>query len=414
MSQLVAKREELASKQKALAAIFSEAKTSDPNVYDLKLVKSLDGSDADRRGVIQQLNSELNDLAKDVELLTAQENVTAMGKHLNAPVSGLTMPSGAPQAKSIGELFVASDAYKSGIKAKQGVEGSFDIDAKAFVQSYGLKTTMTEAAGYAPQAIRVADIVPFATRPIQLLDMIPALDTSQNAVVFMEETTFTNNAVETPENTAYPENALAFTERTSSVRKIPAFLPVTDEQMEDVPFIQSYVTDRLGFMVRQRLDGQLIVGDGNAPNLRGIKNASNLNTQAKGSDPAPDAIYKGIVTVFLVGRAVANLVVMHPTDWQNLRLLRTAEGVYIWGSPSDAGQPRIWGLPVAQSDADTAGTAYLGDFANYSYLAYRHGLDIQVGYINDDFKLGKKSIRADVRVAFVIRRGAAFAKVTGL
>jgi hypothetical protein len=47
-------------------------------------------------------------------------------------------------------------------------------------------------------------------------------------------------------------------------------------------------------------------------------------------------------------------------------------------------------------------------------LAYRRGLDVQVGYINDDFKLGKKSIRADVRVAFVARRGAAFAKVTGL
>jgi HK97 family phage major capsid protein len=184
--------------------------------------------------------------------------------------------------------------------------------------------------------------------------------------------------------------------------------------MEDVPFIQSYVQDRLAFMVRQRLDGQLTIGNGTPPNLQGLKTLAGVSTQAKGSDPTPDAIYKGIVLVYLTGRAQASAVVMHPTDWQNLRLLRTAEGVYIWGSPADAGQPRVWGLPVVQSDADTAGTAYLGDFTNYSYLAYRHGLDIQVGYINDDFKLGKKSIRADVRVAFVVRRPAAFTKVTGL
>src|SRR5207247_2586670 len=105
----------------------------------------------------------------------------------------------------------------------------------------------------------------------------------------------------------------------------------------------------------------------------------------KGSDPSPDAIYKAMVKVQITGRAYPSVVVMHPTDFQNIRLLRTAEGVYIWGSPSDAGLSRIWGLPVAVSDAIAQGTALVGDFANFCGLVFRSEITIQAGYINDDF-----------------------------
>jgi len=178
--------------------------------------------------------------------------------------------------------------------------------------------------------------------------------------------------------------------------------------------VEDYVNGRLTFMVRQRLDGQLVVGNGVAPNLLGVLNATNLQTQAKGSDPALDAFFKAIIKIRLVGRAVPSGILMHPTDWQNLRLTRTAEGIYILGSPAANDQPSIWGLPVALTDALTAGTAVVGDFANFSQLVYRHGLDVQVGYINADFQLGKKSIRADVRCAAVWYRGSAFCSVTGL
>ena len=211
------------------------------------------------------------------------------------------------------------------------------------------------------------------------------------------------------------EAALALTEQSSPVRKIAVFLPVTDEQLEDEQQARGYINNRLPFMLRQRLDGQVLVGNGTAPNLRGFLNVVGIQTQAKGADPVPDAIYKGMVLSRVTGRAFPNAVVFHPLDWQDVRLLRTADGIYIWGSPSEAGPARIWGLPVVESDAITQNTALVGDFANFSELSVRRGIDVQVSNSHGTYFVeGKQAVRADMRVALVVYRPAAFCTVTGV
>jgi HK97 family phage major capsid protein len=275
-------------------------------------------------------------------------------------------------------------------------------------------------AGWVPETLRTGRLVDFATRPVQVTDLIPQTTTTQAAVVYMEETTFTNNAAEVLESVqatpgTYPEAALALTERSSPVRKIAVFLPVTDEQLEDVTQIQGYLNNRLPFMIRQRLDSQILVGNGTSPNLRGVLNVVGIQTQAKGADPIPDAVYKAMVLVQVTGRAQPNGIVVHPTNWQSVRLLRTADGIYIWGNPSDAGPDRIWGVQVALSDAITLGTAVVGDFANYSELSVRRGLDTQISNSHSTYFVeGKQAIRADIRCAAVFYRPTAFCTVTGL
>jgi HK97 family phage major capsid protein len=165
--------------------------------------------------------------------------------------------------------------------------------AAAF-DTIGSKTLMTTAAGFAPQSIRIPGFVEAATRPIQLLDIIPVGQTGMEQVVYMEETTRVHAAAEKGEGVAFAESQFAFTERTSPVRKITDSLPVTDEQLEDVALIQSYINGRLTFGVRQRLDSQCLIGDAAGSNLRGIKNVVGIQTQAKGADPVMDAFFKAM------------------------------------------------------------------------------------------------------------------------
>lgn len=396
----------LKAKQDELGSIFAEA---GPDL-DLSKVKSVSGA-ADSKAVaeyIRTLNTEVGDIAKEAENLravqkAAQASIKAaeQGNHGTESGDGNKASDGYSQTKSFGEVFTDSDAFKS-----KGAEASLDYD---------LKTLMTTSAGWAPEVLRTGKVVDYATRPIRVLDLIPTTTTSQSAVQYMEETTFTNDAAEALEAGTFAESALALTERTSNVRKIATFLPVTDEQLEDEVQARGYINNRLPFMLRQRLDSQVLVGDGAAPNLRGVNNVVGIQTQAKGADPVPDAVYKAITLVRTVGFAIPDAYVTNPTDWQDVRLLRTAEGIYIWGNPSEAGPERIWGLQVVQSEAQTLNAGVVGDFGNYSELSIRRGVDVQVSNSHSTYFVeGKQAIRADIRAALVFYRPAAFCTVTGV
>ena len=212
---------------------------------------------------------------------------------------------------------------------------------------------------------------------------------------------------------AYAESTLALTEQTNTVRSIGTSLPVTDEQLADVPQVESYINMRLPNMINRRLDGQILVGDGSAPNLKGINNVSGILTQALGGDTVPDAVYKGLRQVRVTGRAMPNIIYAHPNDWESIRLLRTADGIYIWGSPAEAGVQRIWGVTVGETDAQTENTILGGD-TTFSQLFMRQDMLVEIGTVNDDFLDGRQTVRAGLRAAFVVYRPAAFVQITGV
>lgn len=393
-----------------LATIFDEA---GPEI-DLKKVKSISGDSTAKAEEIRKINDELTDLGKQRDEMNqvqkAAQRIRAAGDAAEAAARGGSAgsepgsPVGhAPRAKSIGEMFVESKAYKG----RSGHEtATLDIE---------LKTLFQTSAGWAPETTRTGRVVESALRPVQVTDIIPQGTTTQSAVVYMEETTATNAATEILEGGLYPESALALAEQSSTVRKISTWIPVTDEQLEDEAQARGYIDRRLPFFLRQRLDSQILNGNGTAPNLAGLLNVAGIQTQAKGTDPISDAVYKAMVKVRVTGRAMPDAVIFNPFDWQLVRLLRTTEGLYIWGNPSEAGPERIWGLQVTQGDVLPQGTAVVGDFANFSELAVRRGIETKVSDSHSDFFTnGKLAVRADIRAALLWYRPAAFCTVTGV
>jgi HK97 family phage major capsid protein len=398
------------TKQNELGTIFAEA----GETIDFTKVRAVKGTTREIAAHVRGLNDELTDLAKEREdLLGVQKAAQRTMAAPDARRGGGAEPGAEPgrysptvqSTESLGTLFTKSRAYKE-ISGTSGPETTIDVELKAL---------MSTTDGFAPETTRTGRLVESAQRPIQVVELIPQTTTTQSAIKYMEETLFVNNAAETAEGNQYPESALKYDEKSSIVRKISTYLPVTDEQLEDEPQVRGLIDNRLMFMIRQRLDLQILVGNGTAPNLTGILNTSGIQTQAKGGDPVPDAVFKAVTKVNVTGQAMANAVVMHPFDWQDIRLLRTADGLYIWGNPSDAGPERIWGLRVVQAQALTENTGLVGDFANFSELSVRRGVDVQVSNSHSDFFInGKLAVRADTRVALVVYRPAAFCTVTGI
>lgn len=404
--------EKLNAKRAELAAIFDGAKTKQDGQdrYNLTPAQLED---------VKARNAEIDDLAAQVESLKAadeiyQANAKAMRdanrgvNHL--PLGGQKTEGNQPQreVKSLGQLFVEAEAYKG----RRGVKG-LEVSLNEF-DFLEVKTLMETGAGFAPQSIRTGRVVEYAHRRPMVADIIPQSPTTQAAVVYMEETTSTNSAATRLEGGAAGESALVYTERSVAVREISTILPVTEIQIEDVAQAQSLIDNRLMTFLDLAEETQLLTGDNSAPNLNGFHTAVS-QTQAKSTDPTPDALYKAMTKVRATGMAEPSAVIMHPNDWQDIRLLRTTDGIYIWGNPSEAGPERVWGLPVVVTTAETENTALLGDFQLYSEIFRRRGSNIKVSDSHSDyFAKGKLAIRADKRLALAIYRASAFCKVTGI
>jgi len=399
--------EKIAEKSKLVGQIFEEAGAD----MDMAKVKCLgDGDTTAKVEQVKSLQAELEDLHKDQEELTALVK-SRKNADEKSGFDGLPKDDVKPASKSIGQMIMESAAVKG-----ERVRVRLDIDPLKSILAPTLKADFFTTSGWAPENLRIPGYVEAPTRPIAVLDMLPIYPTTQNSIVYMLETTKTSAAAEKSEGGAAAESALALTETTEPVQEVATFVPTSKIQLEDVAFAAAYLTNTLNFLVRQKMSYQILNGSGTPPALKGTLNiGGSLQTQAKGTDPGPDAIYKAFTKIRTVGYTEPSVLFINPTDWQDIRLLRTADGIYIFGSPMDSGPDRIWGVRVVQTAECVANTPITGDYANFAFIGMRRGIEVEMssGY-SDYFIKGKLAVLASLRCAVVHTRTAAFCTVTGM
>ena len=376
---------------------------------------------SEQKEEIKKRNDELAELVEDVSIEKKKlQNEKALEED-SKPVSEMPQPAEAVEAKTFGEQFVQSDAYKNYLgKGVKGVDSHIET-----------KTTLT-TTGYPPETLRAPGILETALRdPNAVISLFDVINTDQNAFSYLEETTFTNNAAEAAEGSAVGEAALAFTEKTESIRKMGVFIPVTDELLADEAGIQGYLNSRLQTMIRLRLDSQLLSGDGTAPNLEGILDAGKSSVGSSdfnsynGNLGRIGAIYNAITDIRVNAFTEPDAIIMNPQDWN--QIVTSVNDVTTSGSLNPlfvvAGgfgadvAPTIWGLKVIPTTAISNNTVLVGKFGGgeAANVVMRQGMEVAVSDSHSDFfTKNQLAIRATMRVGFPVYRQAAFHKILNM
>lgn len=381
------------------------------------LIQACEDSEGKFRGTEAQFER-LVALRKEAEDLKAQ-----LDKHANESLPALkeafaglpdpavyapTAPPAAEESKSLGQL-VARDMKRLG-KAPEGFWGkNYDVDLQ-------LKATLTRTE-YAPEALRTGVVVPFPVRPLTLLDIVNIVPTQLGSIRYMEQTTHTPAAAETAEGSALPESTFAFTERNQPIQAVGAYLPITEEALEDNDGLQAIVDGILLNAVRERVETQMIQGDGTAPNLLGVINTTGVQTFARGTTPRIDALIRAIAQVAgegaTPGFANADAIVLHWADYRELVQEKDTNGRYLFGDPVSALGTAVMGVPVIPSNAVPENTAVVGAFRQWHILYQRRGVSVEVGLIGNNFVQRVRTLRCYGRFANVILRPRAFCTITG-
>jgi HK97 family phage major capsid protein len=387
---------------------------------------------ADEKAAIKALQDEcaaiqgrIEGAQGDAALVRLVQGMTADGGNgVSGGVPGLATAS----RRSIGQQFVGDEGVRAFLAAgghrRNGAWASPPVECFGPLMPLHA-TTLTEdpASGgklVVPQYLPGIQSILF--KRLMVADLMASGTATSNAIIYMIETAFTNAAAPTAEGTAKPESALTFDQHTDPVSKIAHWLPVTEELLEDVSAIQSYIDARLTLGVQLAEEDQLLNGNGTPPNLMGVMNRAGLaapvvrNGAATPPETNVDAILRQITAIATTAFVYPDGVVMNPANWFTIATSKSTTGEYLGGGPfSSLPTASVWGTPVAVTPSIVANTALVGAFGTMSQVFRKGGIRVEASNSHQDFFIKNLvAIRAEERLALAVYRPGAFGKVTGL
>ena len=256
-------------------------------------------------------------------------------------------------------------------------------------------------------------------RELTIRSLVNVSQTDSNSVEYMVKDTRLTAAAPTAESAQKPEGTMAYSRATAPVRTIAEWIPVTEQQLADVPQLQNLIDVDLRYDVRRVEELEMVWGPGTGEHLLGIMNTPGVAAgRTVGGDTNLDKIRRSMSDVRVVGKSAPDGVGIHPYDWEDIQLLKGTDNRYVWVVVTDDNGSRIWGLRVVETEAmtnelDTVNTTQqrvilVGAFRRGATLWDRMQPQVAVGWINDQFIRNQRTIRGEERVAFGVKRPRAF------
>lgn len=370
--------------------------------------------------------------AKTAEQISAMDKIIAdITDELKAATDELKdlkskaerLPQGMPQVKTLGEQFTESEAFKE-FKPAKGNNVSMDIPTLWTPQ---VKDTLTGATlGNAPTYLYVPQRVPGIIAPAMVdrhvRDLLPVVQTGMGAVDFIREVVSSGsgsgsgqsalNAATVAEGNLKPESTLVFEEANAPVRTLAHWLPVTRQILEDAAGLRGYIDTRLLYGLALAEDDQLLYGTGTGSEIQGIITADGVQTYnwsaGLAGDTKLDAIRRAMTLARLSNYPVTGIV-LHPSDWEDIELLKGSDEHYIWINVTQGGQMQLWRVPVVDSTAINPLTFLTGAFSMGATLWDRMQAGVRASDSHSDFFTRNMwAILAEERLTQTIYRPSAF------
>jgi HK97 family phage major capsid protein len=276
-----------------------------------------------------------------------------------------------------------------------------------------VKNTLTGSdTNVAPD--RKPGIVGGAVQPFSMEALLPSTPTSSNAIEFTKENVFTNSAAEASEGASKAESSLTWTLVNMPVSTVAHWIKISKQLAADAPALAAYVNSRMRYGVNRRVDTQLVVGDGIAPNISGTYKTGNYTAHGYvnadlGATLKKYVLIRKIMADLYSAGYPADAIVLNPADWATMEIesftVAAGQGLF---SLDSMGRPMLFGVPVVQSLGMAADTFQVGRFSEAYMVHNREGVVVEMSDSDsDNFTKNLITLRAERRLALATERPAA-------
>jgi len=371
---------------------------------ELEIKAALDSHKSSIDAAIQKYESELavageasNEAKAAVKALSEKFESTVTD--LAQKMEGIKTSAKDSVIETAGAEFIKSDAFK------QLVAGNTQrarIEVKNTVTS-GTTTVF-------PQ--QNAGIISGDFKPLTIRQLFRAIPVASNMVNSLREASWTNDAAEVSQGAAKPESDITFEQYNVPITTVAHWIKVSNQLLADAPAVVAYIDTRLRDGLAQRIDAQLLNGNGTSPNLSGITDSGNYTAYtATSGDLLVDAINRAKYALWAKGYA-PDAVIVNPADWGTMERTREynaggIQGSYLYGMPGVAAGVNPFGVRIVLSNNMTAGKFAIGAFDMACALYNRQGATVEMGFVGSDFTNNLVTIRAEERLGLGVDKPSA-------
>lgn len=341
------------------------------------------------------------------KLLTQQGEYQARLQEVEQKMLNAGKDNGEEEFRSAG-LIVAEKL------AAEGVSSNFNGKSRIQMPRSAI-TSATGSGGGLVAPDRRAGIIAIPERQMTIRDLIAPGTTTSNMVQYVKETGFTNNAAPVAENTSKPYSDITFAMENASVQTIAHLMKASRQILDDASALASFIDARARYGLMIKEEGQLLYGNGTGANLHGIIPQASAYAAPTGAEVTTEQRIDRLRLAILqaaLAEYPATGIVLHPTDWATIELLKDNTGKYIIGNPQNGTTPTLWRLPVVSTQSINQNAFLVGAFNLGAQIFDRMDIEVLVSTENtDDFEKNMVTLRAEERLAFAVYRPEAF--VTG-
>ncbi|SFH24307.1 phage major capsid protein [Pseudomonas syringae] len=362
---------------------------------------------------LEKGNTVAGDLKKQIENQKGElERVIEQVQILEE--KGIKLRGQGGEKKGFIDFVKGNDDFKAMTSRKQD-KAEIEITKSDMASMTEMKVTSSGLV--VPQYDPIIQDVP--RQNLLIRDLIPSTPVDGNSYSYFIENVHTRGAAMVAEGGVKPTSNVTFTKKEDTIKKMAVWMPITDEALDDVPQLYSYIQELLRYDLKLEEEGQILKGDGQGNNLNGVMTQARAFDAAlsKLGDTAIDTVRRAIYQVRKQSKRAADAVVMSDLDWMNIELQKDADNRYLFANLQGLVTPILWGRPVVASDSmdegdgDTTGGEFLtGSFAQGARIYDRMAFTVKVGMINDDFVRNQRVVLVEERLGLAVRRPYAFVK----
>lgn len=363
---------------------------------------------------IAKADSRMSEITSELEAKEAR--LIEIEKRMNRPGFG-----GADEAKTIGQMYVESEAYAHAKSIGRGNNVPVEMERKDI-------TSAAASAGALTEAFRNPNIYVNPQRPLFIRQLVNRQPVADSAVEIMRENVFTNNAAPQYNSEGTPTNQLVakaksdvtFSLTTIPVRTIAHYMIASRQVLADAPRLRNYIDNRLTYGLNLEFDSQMLYGTGSNEDFTGlfvdagISDVGDLPAgTAAGDIPGAmiDHIRAAITECQINEFYNVNGLVINPQDWETIETAKGTDDHYIWVTVPNGGETRLWRVPVIVTNAVTQGDFLLGDWTMGATLYERESMSVRVADQHGElFVKNGIVVLGEERAAFGIELPKAFTK----